>query len=81
MDLSGEMKVREVLSESFGMSCGLRQGCVLSPLLFSLYVNSLVEKLKVAGVGMECRGRLVTVCVCIWSNNSEHLTSFCPAFC
>ena len=29
-------------------------------LLFSLYINSLVEKLKVAGVGVECRGRLVS---------------------
>ena len=47
-------------SESFGMTCGLRQGCVLSPLLFSLYINSLVEKLKAAGVGVECRERLVT---------------------
>ena len=60
MDLSGEVKVGEVLSESFGMTCGLRQGCVLSPLLFSLYINSLVEKLEAAGVGVECRGRLIT---------------------
>ena len=59
-DLSGEVKVGEVLSEPFGMTCGLRQGCVLSPMLFSLYINSLVEKLKAAGVGVECRGRLIT---------------------
>ena len=49
-----------MLSEPFGMTCSLRQGCVLSPLLFSLYINSLVEKLKAAGVGVECRGRLVS---------------------
>ena len=36
-------------------ACGLRQSCVLLPLLFSLYINSLVEKLKAAGVGVECR--------------------------
>ena len=60
MDLSGEVKVGEVLSEPFEMTCGLRQGCVLSPMLFSLYINSLVEKLKAAGVGVECRGRLIT---------------------
>ena len=41
------------------VSRGLRQGCVLSP-VFSLYVNSLVEKLRGAKVGVECRGRMVT---------------------
>ena len=41
-------------------ACGLRQSCVLLPLLFSLYINSLVEKLKAAGVGVECRRWLVT---------------------
>ena len=56
--LSGQVKVGEVLSESIGMTCGLRQGCVLSPLLFSLYINSLVKELKAAGVGVECRADL-----------------------
>ena len=48
------------MTDSFTVSRGLRQGCVLSPFLFSLYVNSLVEKLRCAGVGVECRGRMVT---------------------
>ena len=48
------------MNDSFAVSRGLRQGCVLSPLLFSLYVNSLVEKLRSAGVGVECRGQTVT---------------------
>ena len=47
----------EKCSEPFGVSCGLRQGCILSPLLFSLYVNSLVYKLKEAEVGVKCEGR------------------------
>ena len=36
------------------MTTGLRQGCILSPLLFSLYINSFVDCLKEAGVGVEC---------------------------
>ena len=58
--LTCEVKVGEMMTDSFTVSRGLRQGCVLSPLLFSLYVNSLVEKLRGAGVGVECRGRMVT---------------------
>ena len=58
--LTCEVKVGEMMSDSFTASRGLRQGCVLSPLLFSLYVNSLVEKLRGAGVGVECRGQMVT---------------------
>ena len=38
---------------------GLRQGCVLSPLLFSLYINSLVEQLKSTRCGIECAGEIV----------------------
>ena len=32
---------------------------MLSPVLFSLYISSLVEKLRGAGVGIECRGQRI----------------------
>ena len=58
--LTCEVKVGEMMSDSFAVSRGLRQGCILSPLLFSIYVNSLVEKLRGVGVGVQSRGRMVT---------------------
>ena len=57
--LSYEMKVDEEFSEQFGVTKGLRQGCMLSPLLFALYINSLINELKKAGVGIECKGQRV----------------------
>ena len=60
-DMSCVVKVGEEWSEPFGVSCGLRQGCILSPLLFSLYVNSLVSKLKGAEVGVKCGDQLISV--------------------
>ena len=55
---SSEVKVGEERSKPFRVACGLRQGYTLSPLLFSLYINSLISKLKEADVGVMCRGQL-----------------------
>ena len=40
MESKCEVKVGELMRESFNVVRGLRQGCVLSPVLFSLYANS-----------------------------------------
>ena len=49
-----EVRVGEVLSDPLEVTTGLRQGCVLSPLLFSLYINGMVEKLREAKVSARC---------------------------
>ena len=51
----------EVYRKPFRVACGLQQGCILSSLLFSLFINSLVLKLKNAEVGVKCRKQLISV--------------------
>ena len=40
------VKVNGTLSKSFGCSLGLRQGCVLSRILFSFFINDLDEDMR-----------------------------------
>lgn len=42
--------------EEFGVEVGVRQGCVLSPTLFSIFFDGLVKHLKAAGVGVQYHG-------------------------
>ena len=53
------MKVQDRLSEEFGVGIGLRQGYVLSPLLFSLYINGVVTGLHDGKCGVQCCGDMV----------------------
>ena len=53
-DSSCRVKVQDKLSEEFSVGTGLRQGCVLSPLLFSLYINGVVTRLHDGKCGVQC---------------------------
>jgi hypothetical protein len=39
----------------FGVEVGVRQGCVISPVLFSIFVDGLARKIKESGLGVEIK--------------------------
>ena len=52
--VSSCVKINGKLSEWFDISCGVKQGCVLSPTLFSMFINDLVGDIKGSGKGVQC---------------------------
>ena len=46
-----QVKWDNLLTQQFMVTNGVRQGGVLSPLFFSLYIDDLLEKLKINGIG------------------------------
>ena len=45
----------------FAVKCGLKQGCPLSPVLFSFFINDLALKIKSTNVGVVCGEDIVSI--------------------
>ena len=50
------------LSRSFSIPTGLREGCVLSPLFFFIFIMDLAEELERKGFGITVKGRWLGAC-------------------
>merc|ERR1712082_492737 len=46
-----QVKWNKLLTDKFNVTNGVRQGGVLSPLFYSIYIDDLLEKLKENGIG------------------------------
>jgi len=74
--VSSCVRVNSHHTDWFNVSCGLRQGCILSPLLFNFYINDLALLLKATGIGVDCDDDLI--CILMYADDivlladSEH---------
>ena len=55
------MRVNNLMTDWFDVSCGLRQGCCLSPLLFNLFINDLALRIKALGKGVHVDDQHVSI--------------------
>ena len=61
------VKINGKLTDWFKVSTGLRQGCLLSPLLFNLYINDLATILKETCTGISIAGE--NVCFLMYADD------------
>ncbi len=60
--------VNGLKSKWFDVSIGLRQGCLLSPMLFNLYINDLAREMKELNVGVMIDGG-EKVCLLLYADD------------
>ena len=57
------VRVHGSLTKFFNVGTGLKQGCLLSPILFNLYLNDFICGIKEAGLGITVEGEKVAILV------------------
>ena len=51
--VEGSVLVNDTQTRFFDIEMGLRQGCILSPILFAIYINGLAEEIRRANLGAQ----------------------------
>jgi hypothetical protein len=52
----GRVRLGDLFSEKFNIEMGVRQGCSMSPLLFSIFINDILDEIKQLKLGLNVPG-------------------------
>ena len=55
------VRVNDIITETFPVTSGVKQGCLLSPTLFNLFINDLIKEIKQLSLGVKCGEILVAL--------------------
>ena len=55
------VRVNGLCTDWFNVQCGLKQGCLLSPLLFNLYINGLATSNDSLDIGIDIDGEKISM--------------------
>ena len=59
-NVESAVKVNNDLTDWFEIQNGVKQGCILSPTLFSMLINDLAEDINTAELGVQCKENIVS---------------------
>jgi len=76
------VRLGKYCTDFFEILVGLRQGCLLSPMLFDIFINGLAEEIIKLGLGIKCGDRLVCLLlfaddIVLLAENKEDLEILC----
>ena len=54
------VKINDLFTPWFPVSTGLKQGCKISPTLFSVYINDLAQKINSLGCGVQLDDAMIS---------------------
>ena len=55
------VRVNDTITETFPVTCGVKQGCLLSLHYSPLFINDLIEEIKQLNLGVKC-GEILVAC-------------------
>ena len=55
------IKLNGNMTEWFNVNSGLKQGCVLSPVLFNIFINNLFTDIKALDIGIDIEGEKIGI--------------------